>query len=201
MNNNPPNHRRIAAIDPGATGAIALLDRVTGQLQVWDMPLAEIDIGNGRHARQKKATSALGVASILSDAAPDVVWIEDVGARPGQGVVSMFTFGRAVGTLEGVCAGLAIPVQHVRPQIWMREFGVVGKGYKTDGSTKTPNGRKIAAEAYPEYAAMFDRVKDHGRADAALIALYGAKFARGLVTSKYAGERTNDPTITRANKK
>lgn len=200
MNNNPPNHRRIAAIDPGATGAIALLDRVTGQLQVWDMPLAEIDIGNGRHARQKKATSAIGVASILADCSPDVVWIEDVGARPGQGVVSMFTFGRAVGTLEGVCAGLAIPVMHVRPQIWMREFGVVGKGYKTDGSAKTPNGRKIAAEAYPEYAAMFDRVKDHGRADAALIALYGAKHARGLVTSKYVGERVIDPALHRNNK-
>ena len=42
--------------------------------------------------------------------APDSAIIEKVGAMPGQGVSSMFQFGRSVGMVEGVLAALQIPV-------------------------------------------------------------------------------------------
>jgi crossover junction endodeoxyribonuclease RuvC len=41
--------------------------------------------------------------------------VEQVGARPGQGVSSMFRFGQAYGTILGVIGALAIPVRHVSP--------------------------------------------------------------------------------------
>ena len=84
---------------------------------------------------------------------------------PGQGVSSMFAFGRNVGTIEGIMAGLVWPVCYVTPQAWQKAVSVrQGK----DGS------RLRAIELFPSYAQLFARKKDDGRSDAALIAWYGA---------------------------
>jgi crossover junction endodeoxyribonuclease RuvC len=99
--------------------------------------------------------------------------IEKVHAMPGQGVSSMFSFGRAAGIVEGVLAGLSVPFELIPPATWiksMRTFG--GK----DGS------RQRAQELFPDYAHLFARKKDDGRAEAALLACY-------------AGERENEPPI------
>lgn len=53
-----------------------------------------------------------------------VACIEQVGAMPGQGVTSMFTFGKSAGFAEGVIRALGIKYQLVRPQIWKKEFGL-----------------------------------------------------------------------------
>jgi len=190
---NPENRVRVVGgVDPGAKGAICTFDLETGRLRMYDMPNAHIDVGRGRNARARNVTSAVKLGAMVAgfDPQPDVMWLEDVAARPGQGVSSMFTFGRAVGVVEGVMGALAIPVFHVQPRVWMKEFGVIGKSALHDGSAgRRPNSRYVASAAFPEYADLFQRVKDDGRADAALIALYGAKHANGQVISKYRGER------------
>jgi crossover junction endodeoxyribonuclease RuvC len=92
--------------------------------------------------------------------------IEKVSAMPGNGVASMFSFGRAAGIVEGVLAGLSVPFQLIPPATWiksMRTFG--GK----DGS------RQRAQELFPDYAHLFARKKDDGRAEAALLACYAAE--------------------------
>ena len=48
--------------------------------------------------------------------------LEKVGAMPGQGVTSMFTFGKSAGFIEGVLQTLDIPYQLVPPQTWKKEF-------------------------------------------------------------------------------
>jgi crossover junction endodeoxyribonuclease RuvC len=99
--------------------------------------------------------------------------IEKVSAMPGNGVSSMFSFGRAAGIVEGVLAGLSVPFELIPPATWiksMRTFG--GK----DGS------RQRAQELFPDYAHLFARKKDDGRAEAALLACY-------------AGERKDEPPI------
>jgi crossover junction endodeoxyribonuclease RuvC len=104
--------------------------------------------------------------------------IEKVHAMPGQGVSSMFSFGRAAGIVEGVLAGLSVPFELIPPATWiksMRTFG--GK----DGS------RQRAQELFPDYAHLFARKKDDGRAEAALLACY-------------AGEREKDATPVRVPK-
>jgi len=85
---------------------------------------------------------------------------------PGQGVSSMFSFGRAAGIIEGVLAGFSVPFELIPPATWtksMRTFG--GK----DGS------RQRAQELFPDYAHLFARKKDDGRAEAALLACYAAE--------------------------
>jgi crossover junction endodeoxyribonuclease RuvC len=88
---------------------------------------------------------------------------------PNQGVSSMFTFGKSAGIIEGVLGAMNIPVTFVTPQKWIKAMSVVGG---KDGS------RKRASELLPEFASEFKRVKDNGRSDAALIALFGAYLMR-----------------------
>jgi crossover junction endodeoxyribonuclease RuvC len=118
-----------------------------------------------RNGRARREIDAAGLAAILRPRrAGAAAWIERVGAMPGQGVASMFSFGRAVGAVEGVVAALAIPVSYVAPPAWRRALQVpAGK----DGS------RLRASQLMPAYAAAWRRACDDGRAEAALIALYG----------------------------
>lgn len=186
------NIRVVCGVDPGVTGAICIWDLESGRMQMFDMPTAHMDVGRGRNSRTRTITSAVKLGALMSEVQPrpDVAWLEDVASRPGQGVRSMFTFGRSVGIIEGVMGALAIPVFHVAPSRWTREFGVIGKSALHDGSAgRQPNSRAVARSAFPEYASLFERVKDNGRADAALIAMFGAKHATGQVLGKYRGER------------
>lgn len=153
---------RILGIDPGASGALVCLNTAENALVIFDMPTVEIRRGT-RNVRQVNAPM---LVEIIRQAAPDVAFIESVHAMPGQGVSSMFAFGRALGLLEGTLAGLGVPFTLIPPREWTAAMRV--KGGK-DGS------RSRAADLFPAHAKDFARVKDDGRADAALIAAYGAK--------------------------
>ena len=48
--------------------------------------------------------------------------MELVGAMPGQGVTSMFNFGKSFGYIEGVLQALQIPYQLISPRAWKKEF-------------------------------------------------------------------------------
>jgi crossover junction endodeoxyribonuclease RuvC len=151
----------ILAIDPGASGALAFFNPDTGMLDVEDMPTLEVKRGN----KMKREISPQMLAGIIASRKPDRAIIELVGAMPGQGVTSMFAFGKSYGLCIGICAGLQIPVEHVTPAKWKKSVGArEGK----DGN------RMRAAEVFPAYAHLFRRVKDDGRADAALIAFWAA---------------------------
>lgn len=50
--------------------------------------------------------------------------LEKVGAMPGQGVTSMFTFGTGYGFLQGVLTAFGIPFQLVPPQTWKKAFSL-----------------------------------------------------------------------------
>jgi len=50
--------------------------------------------------------------------------VEKVGAMPGQGVVSMFSFGKSAGFIEGVLQAFGIPYQLILPQTWKKEFSL-----------------------------------------------------------------------------
>lgn len=146
---------RIIGVDPGKNGAIALIDTEAWTIAISDMPL---EPGKGG----KDAVSGAGVARIFDAAAPDHVYIEDVWSSPQMGVVSSFNFGRNLGVLEGACASRAI-LTKVRPQEWK-------------ALTKTPRdkneARRRAMQVFPCAYDLFARVKDDGRAEAALICFY-----------------------------
>jgi len=88
---------------------------------------------------------------------------------PGQGVTSMLSLGRSVGVIEGVVAAMGIPLTLVIPQRWQKDMLVRGG---KDGS------RERAMQLFPMQSELFKRKKDDGRADAALIAMWGEQFGR-----------------------
>lgn len=151
----------IIGIDPGASGAICFLDIERGEIDVIDMPTTTVE----RNGKAKREISPAMLHAILASRKATACYIERVGAMPGQGSSSMFQFGRSVGMVEGVVAALEIPTFYVSPQVWQKAAGVRGG---KDGA------RQRAAELFPRAATFFARVKDNGRADAALIAWYGA---------------------------
>ena len=151
----------ILAIDPGAKGALAFFDPERGYLDIVDCPTVEVKRG----AKIKAEISAQMLAGIISSRSPTSAILEKVGAMPGQGVSSMFQFGRGVGMYEGVLAALQVPITYVTPQAWQKAIGA------REGKDAT---RLRAAELFPAYAQMFARKKDDGRADAACMAYWGA---------------------------
>ncbi|NHN85889.1 hypothetical protein GOB93_14735 [Acetobacter musti] len=154
--------RTIAAIDPGKTGAIAILSDRGDLIEVLDMPTAPVTVsGKIRHI-----VSAPLLATMLRAHDPAEVWLERVGARPAEGAVGAFAFGRGVGVIEGVTAALGKPLSLVTPAEWKR-------------ATRTPankdSARARAMQLFPTAADQFKRVKDDGRAEAALIGLYATR--------------------------
>jgi crossover junction endodeoxyribonuclease RuvC len=163
---------RIVGVDPGYTGAIALLDlQKEGDtykpklVAVHDMPVFEIKSGRST----KKQLNIRAIPDLITNcglARPDAVFIEEVSAAPGQGVVSMFRFGYVAGALAGVCVGLGITPNTIRPQVWQANVQVA-KG--------EDEARQRATQLFPDKYQLFARKMDHNRADAAMIALAGAR--------------------------
>jgi crossover junction endodeoxyribonuclease RuvC len=151
----------IGGIDIGVSGAIAILS--DGALvEVHDMPVL-------RDGPKNRATvNAPLLAEIIAKSHAEKILIEWVGVRPGEGAVGAFAFGRARGVCEGVCAALGVPVEFITSPRWKRIHGIApGKNGTKDAA------RSKAIQRWPDKADLFKRVKDDGRAEAALIALAG----------------------------
>ena len=149
----------ILGIDPGLSGALALLE-VTGALEVVDIPT--LTIGTKRHIDE------YALARIIDDWSKRIseVWIEQVGTRPGEGAVGAFTFGKGYGVLRGICAANFLPMRDVTPAAWKRSLKITGD---------KDESRARASSHFPRHAGLWTRKKDDGRAEAALIALYGSR--------------------------
>jgi len=144
-------------IDPGLTGAVAIY-RQNG-IWLYDMPLCSKLTGKGQQV------NLAALAELLRGIGDADCWLEQVGPMPGQGVTSMFGFGRTVGQIEGVVSALGLPVRYVTPQKWKKPLGLIGRDKDA--------ARTLAIQRFPEIAAKLSRKKDGGRADALWIAYHG----------------------------
>jgi len=153
----------VIGIDPGINGAVAIFrDNVLHS--VVDMPTVEIASGKTMKRHISAATLCNILERYILELYPTTnVVIEKVGAMPGQGVTSMFNFGRSAGIIEGVVSALRMPSTYVTPATWTK---AVGRAAGKDAS------RMRAMELFPAKADLFKRAKDDGRADAALIAYW-----------------------------
>ena len=148
----------VMAIDPGLSGALAVFEG-GALIEIIDMPTHTL-LRNGKDKRQ---ISASALAAIFNENKPAHVVVEKVSAMPGQGVTSMFSFGRSLGIIEGILAAYNVPATYVTPSVWTKG---VGRGQGKDAS------RARACQMYPSHEKSFARVKDDGRADAVLIGLW-----------------------------
>jgi crossover junction endodeoxyribonuclease RuvC len=157
---------KILAIDPGLSGAVAVYWPATGAVHVHDMPT--VNAGKGKSSKRCIDVQGLAllVAGIVADGDITHAFLELVGVRPLEGVVGAFTFGEGVGVIRGILAANLIPVTRVTPAVWKKALGVPAA---KDGA------RARASELLPRHAGMWTRVKDDGRAEAAMLGVYGAR--------------------------
>lgn len=147
-------------VDPGIRGGIAALNGSAVILAV-DIPTI------GEKAKQRVNVHELH--ALLVSASPiDHAFIERAQAMPKQGASSGFLYGRAVGAIETAIALAGIPLTIVEPSKWKKHFRLAG-GDKE-------RARQLALQLYPKASAMLSRKKDHGRAEAILIAQYGREM-------------------------
>jgi crossover junction endodeoxyribonuclease RuvC len=140
-------------VDPGLSGAVAFyFPNQPDKIAAYDVPIVDNEIN----------CSAL--TQIIQQFEPDWAIIEEVGAMPKQGVSSTFKFGCSYGMVRGVVGALMIKTTLVRPAKWKKHFALAAEKEKS---------RERAIQFWPRSEA-FQRKKDHGRAEAALLARYGS---------------------------
>jgi len=93
---------------------------------------------------------------------PELVVIEAVHSMPGQGVRSMFTFGRALGTVEGCVESLGVRCDSIPPHTWKQKVGV---------TKDKRSALALASRMWPRQRELFALLKHAGRAEAALLAV------------------------------
>lgn len=156
---------KVLGIDIGTKGAIAILDAESGALlEIFDMPV----LNDGPKGRP--AVNGPLLAERVYRAHAGHCFVELVGARPGEGAVGAFAFGRSRGVVEGVLGACGVPATFLSPASWKRAVGIPpGKEGAKDAA------RSEAIRRWPDKAGLFARVKDDGRAEAGLIAIAGLK--------------------------
>lgn len=147
---------RVAGVDPGQSGAIAIVDSTDGIICCVDMPVT----GGG-------VSPVLVHRELAGHGHLDLAVIENVHSMPKQGVASSFKFGRSKGVLEGVTAALRVPVEMPTASVWKRSMGVTAD--KDSSRTK-------ALELHPDAADLLARKKDADRAEDLLLAEYGLRL-------------------------
>lgn len=168
---------KIIGIDPGKSGAVAVID--ASDVRFFDTPVG--DLGG------KRRYLCAQMADFLRDHAKDAVAaLEHVQAMPSfgdrdesgkairrsMGAASAFEFGRGLGIWEGILSGLGIPYDLVTPRRW--------KAVMLDGMGKEKDAARLRAmQMFPGVAYQLARKKDHGRAEALLLAEYRRRVGAG----------------------
>jgi crossover junction endodeoxyribonuclease RuvC len=147
-------------IDPGLTGAVGVL--YEGVTAVHDIPT--IAAGKGVVKREIDAHSLARLIAGLGPLDQQRAILERTSAMPGQGVASMFSMGVSRGVILGVLGTLGIVYEEVVPVAWKRAYGLIG--------AEKDMGRRFAMQRFPSAAWQLDRIKDHNRAEALLLADY-----------------------------
>ena len=152
---------KIIGIDPGLSGAIAILEN-NKVLNLFDMPV----MSEGK--KNKKQLNSSHLVNIIKENINQkeeiAVVVEQVNAMPGQGVTSMFNFGQTFGAIKGLCAALELPIYFVRPSKWKKHFELIN-------SSKDASRTKVI-EMYPKLSNQLTKKKDVNKSDAILIARF-----------------------------
>jgi len=159
----------IIGIDPGLTGACAVLDHL-GVRAVFDLPTMPVP-GAGPKALVKRKIDGRALCQLLlkhcpaSEGKPTAV-LEKVNTMGGanNAVQTQGSLMRSLGAIESVLECLNYPLQYVAPQSWKRSFNL--------GREKSES-LDAARRLYPAAAGDLSRQKDHNRAEAVLLAHWG----------------------------
>jgi crossover junction endodeoxyribonuclease RuvC len=150
----------ILGIDIGAQGAVAIVDKSGSLLAIHDMPVLQ-DGPKGR-----RAVNAPQLAAIILKSHANRAFVEFVAARPEEGLRALSPSAEPTRRhRRSSCRRSGVAVMSLTPPAWKRavELSLASK----DAS------RAEAIRRWPDRAELFARVKDDGRAEAALIGVAG----------------------------
>ncbi len=151
-------------IDPGLTGAMALLCSERGLLACLDLPTEPTGLAKGGMLRWLDASTfdeMLMGWRIEHDLVREhvTVMIERPYAAPGQRIQTAASSFDTFGAIRALCSLRFDATDFVAPSEWKKLFGL---------SKDKTGSREAALRLYP--SAPVARVKDHNRAEAVLIA-------------------------------
>lgn len=153
----------ILACDPGLGGAFALYDGGRRLLCVRDMPTI-VGVVSRKNRLQIDERAVLGILETAALMGATHLIIEQVSGMPGQSGPAAFTFGYGVGIVTAGAMAAGLKIEKVHPATWKGALGV---------PASKEGARLKATEHFPEEAHRWVRVKDDGRAEAALMAWWG----------------------------
>lgn len=165
----------VIGMDPGISGAIAILSLDGQVLELHDMPVFAVTKKVKGKDRTKRHIDVHGVGTILRPYLGRArAAVERVSSQPGEGSVSSFTFGFAAGALHGALGMGEVPFALVTPQSWKKHFRLTSdKNEARQAATRRWPAvvcERVKGDCDPKPA--FARVADAGRAEACLIGLH-----------------------------
>ena len=144
----------LLGIDPGVQGAFAIFDSAERAVTVHDMP-----------------DTTAGLIDLVASLPPlRICTIEKPYFPKVIGIANVAKIATAYGKIIALLQQRGIPINEVRPADWKAALNL--------GKSKSAS-REMASMVFPDAADQWARVKDDGRAEAALIAWYGMRFAKG----------------------
>jgi Holliday junction resolvasome RuvABC endonuclease subunit len=151
----------IVGIDPGSTGAIALIEGTI--VQVLDLPTTSVS--------SMKQVDPYQLLKIIEGMWPTHVFIEDVRAN-ALSYKSNFVLGHALGVVLTAAATVqGCSVRRIKPKEWQAKVGL----HQVPTKERKNAHRLRAQELFPSVRHRLTRVADHNRADALLIAEAGRR--------------------------
>lgn len=164
-----------AGIDPGLNGAVAFVDE-NGSGFVISTPTYTVKKGK-KQKREYDIESM--ILCILPFAKKNVVFCQELThAMPGNGNVSMYSFGRGHGLWEGIVSALNMPLMFTSPQQWKKSYPSLINSIKPlspkEKQQNKINSKKeaiiLAGVMFPNCKNNISKLADDGKAEALLIA-------------------------------
>ncbi|XP_060197217.1 Holliday junction resolvase MOC1, chloroplastic-like isoform X1 [Lycium barbarum] len=161
----PLNTGWVIGVDPDTSGALALL-KPNQPPQVFDSPHLKVLVGKGL----RKRLDAKAIVQLLqSFEAPigTIAYVEQSTPYPQDGKQGWWSGGFGYGLWIGLLVASGFSVIPVPSSAWKSEFQLTRERSNKDYS------REAASSLFPSLSTLLKRKKDHGRAEALLIAAYG----------------------------
>jgi crossover junction endodeoxyribonuclease RuvC len=161
----------ILACDPGLAGAFALWEPERDALKVTAMPVLKRELADGKLKTVLDEPEVVALLAVFAGVGARDFFLEEVMGAPGQSGPAMFNFGYGVGVVYAAALAAGLTVHRVPSSVWKPAM-------------KAPKDKKAArhraGELLPRQRHLWPLAGDDGKAEAAMLALYGArKLGRG----------------------
>lgn len=170
-------------IDPGLNGALAFIS--SEDSYVISTPTYKIKKGNKNKSEYDINCMCVALSPLAGKNV--IVCQELTHAMPGNGNVSMYSFGRGHGLWEGAISAMGLPSIFSLPQQWKKSYPILlnktSNLDKKDKQKAKAESKKqaiaLAKTMFPHLENQLKRVSDDGKAEALLIANYCKLLSKG----------------------